>query len=269
MNEPVRILSDIHLGHRVSRVTRVESLRPLIAGAGTVIFNGDTWQELARAYVDQSRAMLDELKWMCAEEGATAIFLSGNHDPGWPGPGWIELAEGKIVITHGDALLFGGSPWKREILTGEERLRELWDLFPAASHDAEERLRLAREIARELRTKEYPKGKRLFQRIWDAVTPPQRAIRMLDAWLGQGREGDRFCSRYFPKAEILVIGHFHFRGCWSVGKRKIINTGSFLPPGAAHWVEWSDGWLSRGVIEEQKSSWIKGQTLDVWRFTEA
>ena len=50
MNEPVRILSDLHLGHRVSRIERTSALRPLIAGAGTVIFNGDTWQELAEPF---------------------------------------------------------------------------------------------------------------------------------------------------------------------------------------------------------------------------
>ena len=37
MNEPIRILSDLHLGHRVSRITSIESLRPLIAGAATVV----------------------------------------------------------------------------------------------------------------------------------------------------------------------------------------------------------------------------------------
>ena len=42
MNEPVRVLSDLHLGHKVSRIDHVSALRPLIAGAGTVIFNGDT-----------------------------------------------------------------------------------------------------------------------------------------------------------------------------------------------------------------------------------
>ena len=47
--QPVRILSDLHLGHQVSRIARVSALRPLVAGAGTVIFNGDTWQELTAA----------------------------------------------------------------------------------------------------------------------------------------------------------------------------------------------------------------------------
>jgi hypothetical protein len=31
-------------------------------------------------------------------------------------------------------------------------------------------------------------------------------------------------------------------------------------------VEWSGGWLSRGVIEESPGICRKGETLDVWRF---
>ena len=112
MNSPIRILSDLHLGHKVSRIEDVESLRPLIAGAGTVIFNGDTWQELAKPWKSRAGEMLEELKKLCADEGAEAVFLSGNHDPGWPGKGWIELAEGRIVVNHGDALLFESSPCK-------------------------------------------------------------------------------------------------------------------------------------------------------------
>ncbi len=49
--------------------------------------------------------MLEELKSLCREEGAEAVFLPGNHDPGWSGPGWVELAGGRIVVTHGDALV--------------------------------------------------------------------------------------------------------------------------------------------------------------------
>ena len=150
MKEPVRILSDLHLGHKVSRLDRVESLRPLIAGAGTVIFNGDTWQELAEPWRERSEKMLDELKLLCADEGVEAVFLSGNHDPGWPGRGWVELAGGKIIVTHGDALLFASSPWKREIILSPQRVAALWDQHPDADHQVEERLRVARQIAREL-----------------------------------------------------------------------------------------------------------------------
>ena len=139
MIEPVRILSDLHLGHKVSRIERVEALRPLIAGAGTVVFNGDTWQELARPYRERSAAMVQELQAICTDEGAATVFLPGNHDPGWPGPGWLELAGGRIIITHGDALLYAGSPWKREILSRSHQVNELWQQHPTAGHDPAER----------------------------------------------------------------------------------------------------------------------------------
>ncbi|MES2657055.1 MAG: hypothetical protein V4689_00480 [Verrucomicrobiota bacterium] len=266
MNEPVRVLSDLHLGHKISRINQVSALRPLIAGAGTVIFNGDTWQELAKPFYQRSSIMLGELTSLCQDEGVETVFLTGNHDPGWSGPGWIELAGGRIVVTHGDALLFDGSPWKREILVSGRRVMELWDEHPSAGRDVAERMRVARDVARELCSVEHPTGRNILQRTWDAILPPRRAVKMLEAWFTQASEGGKFCERYFPKAEMLVIGHFHREGSWSRNGRQIINTGSFMAPGRAHWVEWNDGWLSRGVIDESAEMCRKGKTLDVWRF---
>ncbi len=265
MNEPVRVLSDLHLGHKISRISNVNALRPLISGAGTVIFNGDTWQELARPFFERSKVMLEDLRVLCREEGAEAIFLSGNHDPGWSGPGWMALAEGRIVITHGDALLFDGSPWKREILVNGRRVMELWREHPEAASDIEQRMRVARKLARELCSVEHPTGRNILLRAWDAALPPQRAMKMLEAWFTQAAEGARFCERYFPAAEFLIIGHFHREGSWLAGGRRVINTGSFMAPGRADWVEWNDGWLSRGVITETPDRCCKGRTLDVWR----
>lgn len=265
MKEPVRILSDLHLGHRVSRIDRVSALRPLIAGAGTVMFNGDTWQELAREFRDHAAEMLAELRALCAEEGAEAVFLSGNHDPGWPGPGWAELAGGRVVITHGDALLFDSSPWKHEILANPEAVRRLWAEHPLAGSDPEERLRLARKIARELPTKRHPTGRKHWQRAWDAVNPPQRGLKMVQAWMTQGTSGGLYCERYFPQAQFLIIGHFHREGSWCRHGRRIINTGSFVNPGRAETVEWCDGWLKRTRIVETPRECRPGAVLDCWR----
>lgn len=265
MREPIRILSDLHLGHKLSRIESVSALRPLIAGAGTVVFNGDTWQELAGPFRVRSAAMLEELKLLCAAEEVDTVFLSGNHDPGWPGPGWVELAGGRIVITHGDALMFAGSPWKREILVSGKRVRELWRKHPDAGHDVTARIHLAREIAWELCSVEYPLGRRFIQRVWDAVVPPQRALKMLESWFTQAAAGARFCEQYFPKAEVLVIGHFHHHGYWTTNKRLVIDTGSFASPGRAHWVEWIDGWLTRGEIDEAPGLCRIGRRLGTWR----
>ncbi|MCU0753303.1 MAG: hypothetical protein MUC40_09850 [Akkermansiaceae bacterium] len=212
MKQPVRVFSDLHLGHSVSRIGRVSALRPLIAGAGTVIFNGDTWQELA------------------------------------------------------EPLLRAGAPWKREVMAGSRLVDAIWSRYPGADRDPVLRLEVAREVARELCSVEYPLGRHILQRAWDAVTPPQRALWMLDAWFTQGPAGGRFCERYFPNAEVLVIGHFHHSGCWRSGGRTVINTGSFLDPGRAHWVEWNDGWLVQGEIHEGPGACQAGRRLATWRF---
>lgn len=265
MIEPVRILSDLHLGHKVSRLTDAEALRPLVAGAGTVIFNGDTWQELARPFYQRSREMLGELQAMCRDEGAEAVFLPGNHDPGWDGPGWVELAGGRIVITHGDALFPSGSPWKREILCNDHLVRQLWDRYPQAATVPSDRFQLARDIARELCSMEYPTGRNLLQRAWDAAIPPRRAASMVEAWMTQGTAGGAFCEAYFPRAEFLLIGHFHRVGRWIRSGRQIINTGSFTTPGRAQWAEWAAGFLSLGWVDEAPARCSKGKTIAVWR----
>jgi predicted phosphodiesterase len=265
MKEPVCILSDLHLGHKVSRVSDADSLRPLIAGAGTVIFNGDSWQALPGPFFDRSKAMFDRLRAVCAEEGAEAVFLTGNHDPDLPGKGWVELADGRIVVTHGDTLLHSGSPWKREILAAGTRVDEIWSRFPRADHDIDERIEVARAVARELCTVEYPTGRHFIQRAIDAVLPPRRAVMMLDAWLHEGESGARFCDQYFPQAEFLILGHFHHHGCWKRGGRVVIDTGSFMNPARARWVEWKDGLLSHGEIDETTKACSKGRVLDVWR----
>jgi hypothetical protein len=265
MKTPVRVFSDLHLGHKVSRLIRAESLRPLVSGAATAVFNGDTWQELAADFRPRAEELLGRLREICGEEGCTPVFLSGNHDPGWPGPGWLELADGRIIITHGDALLYGASPWKREILENPCAVDAIWHAHPSAATDAEERLRVAREIAARLRSVERPSGRTLLHRAWDAAIPPRRALIMLDAWFQQGRAGGAFCDRYFPGAAFLVIGHFHRAGSWLDRGRRIINTGSFMNPGRAHWVEWDGVFLKRGVIDETPGSCTIGEILDCWR----
>lgn len=264
MRLPVRILSDLHLGHRVSRIASVEKLRPLIAGAGTVIFNGDTWQELAAIFREKSAAMLEELKALCKEEGAEAIFLSGNHDPGWSGPGWVELAGGKILITHGDAFFAEGSPWSREAFARHAEVAELWKRHGAAVADPAKRIELAREIALVLRAAEYPKGQKLWNRVLEAVRPPRRAYEILRVWTRQADVAANFASRYFPNAQIMVKGHFHRTGLWHRQGKLVVNLGAFLPPCPAWWAEYEGGYFRVGKIEEGEA-YRMGTVLGVWR----
>ena len=260
----MRILSDLHLGHRVSRITRVESLRPLVAGAGTVVFNGDTWQELARELEAGSAGMLEELRGICREEGCEAVFLPGNHDPGWPGDGYLQLEGGRVVVTHGDSLLRSGAPWKREILLDPRPVEELWAARPAAGHDARERHQLAREISVAYPVVKHPDGRTLLRRLLDAIHPPQRAWEMLKAWWNQPESGLEFRDRYFPAAEFLIIGHFHRAGIWKRRNLRVINTGSFLSPGRAYWVEIAGGWITYGRVDEGRDGCRMGRLAGRW-----
>lgn len=268
MKEPVRIFSDLHLGHRVSRIARVAALRPLLAGAGTAVFNGDTWQELAESCRERSAAMLAELRELCREEGAEAVFLSGNHDPGWAGPGWLELGGGAIAVTHGDTLFSHGSPWTREVMAGQDLVATRWAARPAAACDIGERIALARELARALAPRRLPRGRSLWRRAWDAVTPPGRALRMLEAWFGQAEAGARFCQRYFPSARALVIGHFHWPGAWTRRGRLVIDTGAWLNPSRAWCVEWRDGLLLRRAVLERGPECTLAPAAATWRFAD-
>lgn len=135
MREPIRILSDLHLAHGVSRIDRAEQFRPIIAGAGTVIFNGDTWQELSAPWREESLRMLSELKAVCESEGVEVVFLPGNHDPGWQGDGYVSLHGGRIVATHGDTFFDSGSPWKREIFHTEDAIAKRWAETPEQKTD--------------------------------------------------------------------------------------------------------------------------------------
>ncbi len=261
MRLPVRIFSDLHLGHKASRITEVESLRPLVEGAGTVLFNGDTWEELAAPWRERSAAMLADLRRICAEEGSDAVFLRGNHDPGWEGPAWIALAGGRIVITHGDALLRESSPWKREIISATDQVEAIWKSYPGAETDLEKRLAVAREIALRHRSARYPSGRNLLSRITDAVLPPQRALRMLDAWIHFGRYGAEFCDTYFPDAEILVTGHFHRTALLSKDRKIIVNTGSFVTPAHSLCAEWDgDRFTVRRIRRTGGSYILAGKT---------
>lgn len=262
---PVRILSDLHLGHKASRISSAECMRPLLSGAGTVIFNGDTWEELAEPWRERSAEMLENLKKIIAEEGCDAIFLRGNHDPGWEGPAYVELADRRIVITHGDAILPSASPWKHEILESPETVDRIWAQFPKASHDLEERVAVAREIAIQMPSQHYSDGRSLLSRVLQAAFPPKRALAMLHAWSKQGEMAVRFGETYFPEAKFLILGHFHRTAIHHKRGIRVINTGSFVVPSQASWVSWDGAFLSTGAVAKSRYGYAMAPKSGTWQ----
>lgn len=268
MRLPVRVFSDLHLGHKASRIDNVGALMPLFEGAGTVVFNGDTWEEIPLGWREKSKEMLEQLRALLDGAGIDVVFLPGNHDPGWGGNGFIELAGGKVVVTHGDALLRDGAPWKREMLVGREIIDGLWRDFPEAETDPVARHALARAISKRMTTLHPPEGKSLLSRVIDAAFPPRRPWNMLKTWIGYGGLGAAFCETYFSKAEILVTGHFHCRGIRKSADRTIINTGSFVVPGPAGWVEWDGEAITTVAIIRSGNGFRRSSAKLIRRFVQ-
>lgn len=148
----------------------------------------------------------------------------------------------------------------------KEVIRELWEKHQGADEDVKERMRLAREMAHALRCVVYPKGRTLWRRVWDAMWPPERAWQMLRVWALQAVVAAGFAGRFFPRAEVVLIGHFHRSGAWVAGGRRVINTGSYMNPGKALWVEYDAGWLRCGVVDESVTPYRRGEVLGCWRF---
>jgi hypothetical protein len=73
--DPILILSDLHLGHRGSRIDDVSRLEALIQPFRTVIFNGDTSEVWYAADRPRGRKLTADLARLCHHVGCKAIFV--------------------------------------------------------------------------------------------------------------------------------------------------------------------------------------------------
>jgi predicted phosphodiesterase len=266
MKGPVRILSDLHLGHRVSRIAAARQLRPLLEGVDTVVFNGDTWQELALAFRGDGARLLEELKQMAIGMGVELVFLPGNHDPSCGENGYLELGGGAVLVIHGDAVFGETVPWSRVVPNKVEEIRELYAACPEAAHDLDARLKVAGEVGRLIEVPIKVFGRNLLARAWDAAWPPTRGLRMLWTWRTMVAQTSGFVACFRPAAEVVVFGHFHRAGIWLHGGRLLINTGSFMPPGTPLCVDWHpDGWIRTRPVAYRHGEFVPGASLGVWK----
>lgn len=126
---PLRILSDLHFRDSHSPLRHRDQLRALFMGAGTVILNGDTVEEIGQSPVE-SRRDLDEVLSAGREAGAVLILLSGNHDPSFSRIRKLTLTAHGLAIHHGDGLREGGlSSRPRGRRLSWAAMRILWKLW--------------------------------------------------------------------------------------------------------------------------------------------
>lgn len=262
----IRIFSDLHLGHPGCRIDSVEQLRPLLDGAGRVIFNGDTYEQRHRRLVENGTRLFGELNSLLEELGVDATYLTGNHDPGITENHALDLAGGRVFVSHGDTLFRHLSPWSPKIrkvipemesiraIYGEDRLRNDLDaLFECAG-----RCRmLAPAYENEFRRGAWKNLRTALRFAW----PPHRPAQILSTWINAPGAAHRFARRHRPEASVFLFGHTHFPGIWKKPERTVINTGGFLSMLPARAVEIRDGTLTCHKIDESPDGFRLGKNL--------
>ena len=202
-------------------------LRPLIAGAGTVVFNGDTWQELSHEGRLRGAVMLKELDQMCQEMEVETIYLPGNHDPSIGSRHALEIHNGRVVIFHGDTVYPEVSPWSQHFIAKRDEVMSLIEQQDPMNMTFDARADLAQQVVR-LMTPQKGRRKSVFRYLIDTLWPPSRLWTLLTLPLYYREATARFTQQYFPKAEVVITGHFHLRSIAKRDGKCFINTGAHM-----------------------------------------
>lgn len=230
-----RIISDVHYGDRASRVRSLGQIGPLLDGPARIVVNGDTLDTRAGAHPQRTAELIAEVREFFAHQSPPANLLTGNHDNDISDTHALELAGGRVFITHGDVLFDDIVPWGRDAplirrLIAEENAK----LTAAERAGLETQLAVIRRVAARLPQRhqvepEFWKYVRSF--LADTLWPPDRALRILRTWREAPGRAAALLQAHRPGAGFIVIGHFHRPGVWpTAGGRVVINTGSFCPP---------------------------------------
>lgn len=233
VTEPVAVLSDLHLGHPATRFDKVDALRPLLAGARTAIFNGDTFEQLNRSRRRHATKLLHDLYDLCDREEIRPIIVTGNHDPRASTAQYLDLFDGQVFATHGDVLHPGIAPWSKE---GEAMLdyRKRLLRHHAEPESLDELMYLSKRVSLIGTVYDHHTVKRagLWARsvfVGRFVKEPWRIPRTLLYWGNIARYSGRLHARFRPDAKLMLIGHTHRPGVWRHRDFTLVNTGSFQP----------------------------------------
>jgi predicted phosphodiesterase len=230
-----RILSDIHYGDRASRVRVLGQIAPLLDGPARIVMNGDTLDTRMGSHPGRTAELLGSVREFFTHRSPPAELITGNHDTDISDTHALELAGGRVFVTHGDVLFEDIVPWGRDAplirrLIAEENAK----LTAAERAVLETQLAVIRRVAARLPQRhqvepEFWKYVRSF--LADTLWPPDRALRILRTWRDAPGRAAALLRTHRPRAGFIVIGHFHRPGVWQTADgRVVINTGSFCPP---------------------------------------
>jgi predicted phosphodiesterase len=264
---PIRIFSDIHYGDRASQVSTLAQLRPLLDSTpGRLVLNGDTLDSRAGPDPAYTAACLAEVRAFFSGHHSATTYLTGNHDPTISSEHVLELAEGRVLVTHGDIAFGDIVPWGRDRHIIEPRIdTELAQLGPAERDDIDRRFAIWRRVAAEIPQRHQSErnlAKYIFRYALDTVWPPQRTLIILRAWREHRYRMARLAREHWPRAKYVLVGHTHRPGIWRMREGvTVINTGSFCPPTGGYLVDVESSRLVVRQLEQRAGEFRPGRTV--------
>ncbi|MBW7893560.1 MAG: metallophosphoesterase family protein [Opitutaceae bacterium] len=230
----IRIISDVHYADQASRVTQLAQLAPLLDGIDQLICNGDTMDTRPGPEPAATAAALEAVKAFARNAGVPVNFITGNHDPDISDRHFALLAEGAVLLTHGDILYDSIVPWGRDAAIAGEFVCEMRKTAPTHRHDLLSLLQIHRHAASRIpqrRQAERDGLKYLASFLGDTLWPLDRVWRILKAWRQMPVLAQALLEAHCPEARFLIIGHTHRPGIWPLANGAVlINTGAFCPP---------------------------------------
>ncbi len=264
--ELIRIVSDVHYADRSSRVRELGQLRPLLEGATSVVFNGDTLDtrrdRIPQRTAERRREVLD----FFAAAGTPVTFLTGNHDPDLSRQHAVEFEAGRILVTHGDVLFDAIVPWAKDASAIRRKvLAALAALPDDGGCRLDGRLAAFRSVAASIpqRHQSEPDPLRYALSLaGDTVWPPRRVFSILRAWREAPGRAAALARAHRPRARFIVIGHTHIPGVWRTASGiVVVNTGSFCRPFGATVAEVSPGRIRIRRIEARRGEFHPGARI--------
>lgn len=262
----LRIFSDIHFGDRASRVYQLAQLRPLLAGIDHAVLNGDTLDTRPGPLPAHTAECRSEVQAFFPVHTARTTFLTGNHDADFSSRHTLELAGGEVFVVHGDVFFDNIVPWSRDARLIEQLLSTERQRRPQPAPDTiEERLALFRTVAASIPQRHQSERNRLKYALHyfaDTVWPPNRTLKVLEAWRLAPVRAAELTRRHRPAARFVINGHTHRPGIWPHANGvTVINTGSFCPPLGGTVVDVTAGKLVVRAVELRRGEFHVGATL--------
>lgn len=266
MAAPIRIFSDIHYGDHSSTVRSLGQLRPLFDGVSQVILNGDTVDTRIGPFPTITARDRAEVLAFFKSQDAPVTFLTGNHDPDISSHHALDLADGRVFVTHGDIIFDNIVPWSRDAATISALVKSgLAELSADERTQLAPRLELFRRVSAAIpqRHQAEPNFFKYSLRLAaDTIWPPTRALGILKTWHETPARAAELTATHRPNAKFVLIGHLHQPGHWQTAAGiTVLNTGSFTRPFGACAVDLHTDRLVFRRIEKRRSEFHPGRTL--------